>query len=249
MTRPSMFITGGSRGIGREIVLAAAAAGWDVGFTYAERSASADETVALCADKSPGAKVLYWKLDVRDSVAVDAVADKAIAAFGGMRAVISNAAVNVTGLAMGMSDGDWSRVVDTNLSGSFFVARAFLQEFIVAKGGRFVFLGSVVSGGASGQIAYSASKSGLLGLSSTLAKEYGRKRITSNVIEPGYFPTDMTRETMADSLKDYALAVGPSGRGGRMDELTALVLLLISDGGGYINGQSIRITGGLDWSP
>jgi NAD(P)-dependent dehydrogenase (short-subunit alcohol dehydrogenase family) len=251
----TLFITGGSRGIGAAVVLAAARAGWNVGFTYAAREQAAAEVAAAAAEFASAhggeaAAVRYWRLDVRDAAAVDAVADQVLATFGGVRVVICNAGINLNGLAYSMEDADWQMVIDTNLTGTFHVCRAFLPELVAARYGRILVVSSITAGGASGQIAYAASKAGLQGLARTLAKEYGPKGITTNIVVPGYFETDMTRgEGMAESLKAFAIEYCPLRRLGELDELAQTILFLASDGAGFINGAVIPVTGGLDWAP
>lgn len=243
-----MFVTGGSRGIGASIVVAAAKAGWDVGFTYVNNQAAAEQVAEQA--RAEGARVEYWKLDIRDSSAVDAVADEMAIAFDGVDAVICNAGVNINGLAYSMSDEDWSTVIDTNLTGTFYVCRAFLPELIANKGGRILMMSSITATGASGQIAYSASKAGLQGMAQTLAKEYGPKGVTTNVLVPGYFDTDMTRgEGMAETLREFAITYCPQRRLGELNELAQTVLFLCSDGAGFVNGAVIPVTGGLGWAP
>lgn len=243
-----MFITGGSRGIGAAIVAEAAQAGWDVGFTYA-RNKEAAQTVAESA-RAHGTRIEFWQLDVRDSGAVDAIADEMLIAFDGVDAVICNAGVNLNGLAYSMTDEDWSTVIDTNLSGTFFVCRAFLPELVANKGGTILMMSSITATGASGQIAYSASKAGLQGMAQTLAKEYGPKGIRTNVLVPGYFETDMTRgDGMAATLKDFAITYCPQRRLGELDEIAKTVMFMCTDGAGFINGAVLPVTGGLGWAP
>jgi NAD(P)-dependent dehydrogenase (short-subunit alcohol dehydrogenase family) len=267
-----LFITGGSRGIGAAVVVEAARRGWRVAFTYVSREdaaaevaeaarAAASEAVAGMSRGKAGdgeeeeggdgtERVRYWALDVRDSNAVDAVADDVLSTFGGVDAVICNAGVNLNGLAYVVQDEDWRTVIDTNLTGTFFVCRSFLPELVAARAGRILVMSSITAGGASGQIAYASSKAGLQGLARTLAKEYGPKGVTTNVVVPGYFETDMTKgEAMADSLKAFALAYCPLRRLGELDELAHTILFLASDSVGFINGAVIPVTGGLDWAP
>ncbi|MCI0437382.1 MAG: SDR family oxidoreductase [Gemmatimonadetes bacterium] len=256
-TDRTLFITGGSRGIGAAVVVEAARTGWNVAFTYAAREEAAREmaevahATALEAGCRNGVgQVRYWRLDVRDAAAVDDVADQVLDAFGGVRAVICNAGINLNGLAYAVQDEDWQTVIDTNLTGTFHVCRAFLPELVAARRGRILVMSSITAGGASGQIAYASSKAGLQGLAQTLAKEYGPKGITTNVVVPGYFETDMTRgEAMAESLKAFALQYCPLRRLGELDELARTILFLASDGAGFINGAVIPVTGGLDWAP
>ncbi|MEZ4461435.1 MAG: SDR family oxidoreductase [bacterium] len=243
-----MFITGGSRGIGAAIVEAAAAAGWDVGFTYVSNESAAAEVAQRAS--AHGTKIRHWQLDVRNSANVDEVADAFLAEFESVDAVICNAGINRNGLAYSMNDEDWDAVIGTNLTGSFYVCRAFLPELVANRAGRILMMSSITAEGASGQAAYAASKAGLKGLAQTLAKEYGPKGITTNVLVPGYFPTDMTSgEAMAEGLKDFAISYCPLRRLGELDELAASVLFLCGDGAGFINGAVIDVTGGLGWAP
>lgn len=249
MTARALFVTGGSRGIGRALVLEAVRQGWDVGFTYVSRPDAADAVVADAAALRPGARVRAWALDVRDSAAVDAVADEALAEFGDISAVVPNAGISRNGLAYSLGDDDWRTVLDTNLTGAFFTCRAFLPALVAQRWGRIVLVSSIVAAGASGQAAYAASKAGLIGLGQTLAKEYGPKGITTNIVAPAYFDTDMTRETMSEGLVNYANTFCPVRRLGTLEELAQTICFLLSDAGGYINGEVLRVSGGLDWAP
>jgi 3-oxoacyl-[acyl-carrier protein] reductase len=157
--------------------------------------------------------------------------------------------VSLNGLAYALTDDDWKTVIDTNLTGSFFVCRAFLPEMVARRAGRIVLVSSVTAGGASGQAAYAASKAGLHGLAATLAKEYGAKGVTANAVAPGYFDTDMTREGMSSDLSAYAREYCPVKRLGALPELTRTILFLCGPDAGYINGAVVPVTGGLDWAP
>ena len=242
-----IFLTGGSRGIGASLVKALAQAGHDVAFTYQTAQDSAGAVVAETRALAPERRCRAWQLDVRDPARVESVGEEVVEAYGGIDAVINNAGIVRVGVAATMPDEDWDDVIATNLSGAFYVSRFFLNEFLINGHGRFVHISSIARTGLSGQISYCASKAGLDGLSATLAKEYGRKNVTSNVLCLGFFDTDMSQnEASADFVKfwdDYC----PVGRIGRLSEIAAAVLLLLSDEGGFINGQTINLSGGLDW--
>jgi len=246
---PKMFITGGSRGIGAALVVAAAREGWDVAFTYRTAEGPAREVAEQAKAARPKGTYGVFGLDVRDSAAVDDVADRVLDHLGGVDAVVCNAGVTHNELAYGMTDETWNHVLDTNLGGSFRVSRALLPELVAQRGGSIVMMSSVVSEGASGQAAYAASKAGLHGLASTLAKEYGPKGVRCNVVIPGYFETDMTREQMSGELREFATAYCPQRRMGELDELCNAVLFLAGPGSGFVNGAVLRVTGGLDWAP
>lgn len=241
------FVSGGSRGLGRGMVLAAAAAGHDVAFTWVSREDRADAVVAEAHERAPDRTVRSYRLDVADPEAVEEVGDRVLDDFQEVHTVVANAGINRTSLAVSMSDEDWLRVLAVNLTGAFFVARRFLPTMLANRHGRLIFISSLARQGISGQANYSASKAGLVGLSMALAKEYGSKGITSNTVVPGPFETDMTRETMSQANEDFWNRFCPAGRMGRDADLTALILFLASDEAGFINGQTISVTGGLDW--
>lgn len=243
----TLFVTGGSRGIGAALVLDAARAGWDVAFTYVRHAEEAERVAA--GARETGRRVRAYALDVRDSAAVDAVADRVLADFDGVDAVVCNAGVSLNGLAYTLPDEDWRTVIDTNLTGSFHVCRAFLPELVARRGGRIVLVSSVTASGATGQAAYAASKAGLHGLGATLAKEYGQKGVTTNVVAPGYFDTDMTREGLSDDVAGFALRYCPARRLGELRELTRTILFLCGPDAAYVNGAVLPVTGGLDWAP
>jgi NAD(P)-dependent dehydrogenase (short-subunit alcohol dehydrogenase family) len=242
------FVTGGSRGIGREIVLQAVREGHDVAFTFVRQAALAREVEAAALDLRPDARCLGYQLDVRDSAAVDRVSEAVLDHFESVGAVVCNAGITRDNLLVNMTDEEWADVVTTNLTGSFYVCRAFMPSLLAQRFGRVVLISSVVHAGATGQANYSASKAGLHGLAGSIAREYGRRRITANVIVPGFFDTPMTRETMPEENKAFWIKYCPQGRMGDLSEISRVVTFLASDGAGFINGQTIPVTGGLDWS-
>ena len=245
--RRVMFVSGGSRGIGAAIVEGAAAHGFDVAFTYRERREAADCVCARVKAGAPGVTCVAYQLDVRDSAGVERVGDQVLEDFGDVHVVVANAAITHAGLAFSTSDEDWRRVIDTNLTGAFFVARQFLPALLANGFGRLIFISSIAAGGMSGDAAYSASKAGLLGLSAALAKEYGRKGITSNALLLSLFETEMTERELSGHNREFYARHSPVGRAGRVSEVTAAVLYLASDDAGFVTAQEIGVTGGLDW--
>jgi len=242
-----MFVTGGSRGIGAGIVEGAIEKGWDVAFTYREREAAAQAVVAKARALRPEARCIPFQLDVRDSAAVERVGDAVVAAFGTVHAVVANAAVTRAGLAFATSDEDWRDVLETNLTGAFFVARQFLPELLANGWGRLIFVSSIAARGMAGDPAYCASKAGLLGLSAALAKEYGRKGITSNALLLSLFETEMSDAELAPQKRKFFEEHCPVGRVGQVGDVASAVLYLASPGASFVNGQEIGVTGGLDW--
>lgn len=243
------FVTGGSRGIGAAIVLEAARAGHDVAFTYVQAEGAAHEIARQCAQIAPERRFHAYRLDVSNSAEVESVGDRVLEDFGSVDVIVANAAISRSNLVASMSDQEWHEVINTNLSGPFYVVRHFLPTLLAQRFGRIILMSSIAANGSSGQAGYCASKAGLLGLSATLSKEYGKKGITSNVISPGFIETEMTRELMSDRNREFWLKHVPVGRLGELSEVSKLVVFLASPGAGYMNGLELRVDGGLDWAP
>lgn len=245
----NVFITGGGRGIGRTVVLKFVAEGWGVAFTYGSQKAMADETLAAAEALRPGAKIKAYGMELKNPDQIEKVCDQAIKDFGTITAVVNNAATLRNGAAVMMSNEDWNEVISVDLSGPFFVDRAFLMHMVSNRKGHFIHMSSLAAGGSSGQINYAAAKAGLDGLSQTLAKEYGRKGITSNVVTVGYVPTDMTKDHMSNQLQAFWLEHCPAKRVGTAEEVAALVHFLTTEPASFISGENIRLTAGLTYAP
>jgi NAD(P)-dependent dehydrogenase (short-subunit alcohol dehydrogenase family) len=242
-----MFVSGGSRGIGASLVVGAARAGYDVAFTYRTRGDSAAEVVKAAEAAAPERTVRAYELDVRDPAAVETVGDAVIDAFEHVDVVVANAAVTKVGLAFSLSNEDWREVVDTNLNGAFWVTRQFLPSMLARRWGRLIYMSSVAANGMAGDAAYCATKAGLIGLAKAMAHEYGRKGITANALVLGLFETEMTAEGVSASNRSFYAQYCPVGRAGRMDEVTEAALYLARDTAGFVNGQTLGLTGGLEW--
>jgi 3-oxoacyl-[acyl-carrier protein] reductase len=244
----AIFITGGSRGIGNNIVMTALKKGHDVAFTYRNPETDVAKLLAAAKEAAPDAKCMAYQMDVSDSAQVGDTIFDVLNDFDTIHAVVNCAGMNKNGLAFSMSDGDWADVIQTNLTGPFYVIREFLPHFLSNGKGRFVTVSSISKDGMAGQVNYSASKAGLIGLSAGIAKEYGQKNITSNVVVPGFFETDMTKGSMTTALKEFWNLHCPLKRMGELEELSNTILFLASDEASFINGQAINVTGGLDWA-
>src|SRR5215831_2416233 len=243
------FVTGGSRGIGEAIVMEAVRQGHDVGFTYLTNEKRAMDVMHTARQMRPEAKCRAYQLDVRNSAAVEEVGDRFTDDFESVDVVVANAGINKNNLLLSMSDEEWDDVLRTNLTGTFYVCRHFLPTMLANRFGRFILISSLAQGGTSGQANYCARKAGLHGLCTSMAKEYGRKGITSNLVVPGFFDTDMTREGMSKSNREFWSQFCPVGRLGKLEEVVHSIMFLASENASFVNGQAIGVNGGLDWAP
>ena len=243
------FVTGGSRSIGREIVLRYVQEGWGVGFTYVSNKEAADETVRLAQALNPQISVRAYQLNLLEEDSIEKVCDQVISDFSDIVAVINNAATVQDAAAALMSNEDWHEVIAVNLTAPFLVSRSFLLHFIANRKGRFVHLSSLSADGSSGQINYAAAKAGLTGLSGTIAKEYGAKGITSNIVTVGYVPTSMTATHMDKKLREHWVQHCPGKRVGTSDEIASVVYYLSTDEASFISGENLRVTAGLTYAP
>jgi 3-oxoacyl-[acyl-carrier protein] reductase len=241
----NVFVTGGSRGIGRAIVLKMVKEGCGCAFTYVNNRDAAEETLSLARSISEGIQVKYYQMDCKISASVEEAAELAIADFGDIHVLVNNAAIVRNNAAAIMSDNEWDEVIATNLSGAFYAVRSFLMHFISNRNGKIISISSLADRGSSGQINYSASKAGLVGLTRTLAKEYGPKGIRSNIVTVGYVQTDMTDAHMAESLLTFWHKFCPIKRDSKADDIANAVHFLASDQAGFINGEELRVSGGL----
>jgi NAD(P)-dependent dehydrogenase (short-subunit alcohol dehydrogenase family) len=243
------FVTGGSRGIGRSIVLRLVKEGVPTAFTYVGNETAARETQALAQELDATVPLRAYRMDVRDSAEVERVAEQAIEDFQTVGIVVNNAGIVRNNAAAMMSDEEWREVIAANLSGPFFVIRSFLAHLMGNRWGRIINISSLAQEGSSGQANYAAAKAGLIGLTKTLAREYGPRGITSNIVTVGYVETDMTDEHMAKKLHDIWLEFCPLKRIGKSEEIASLVHYLASEEAGFINGEVIRVAGGLSYVP
>jgi 3-oxoacyl-[acyl-carrier protein] reductase len=243
------FVTGGSRGIGRAIVLRLAAEGVPTAFTYVGNEDAARETLSRAGVQAPGVPVRSYRLDVKDSGTVEKVADQVMEDFPNLGIVVNNAGIVRNNTAAMMSDEQWHEVIAADLSGPFFVIRSFLADLMSKRWGRIINISSLAQEGSSGQVNYAAAKAGLIGLTKTLAREYGPRGITANVVTVGYVETDMTDHHMATRLQDIWMEYCPMKRVGTAEEIASLVFYLARDEAGFINGEVIRVAGGLSYAP
>jgi len=235
----TVVVTGASRGIGREIALAFAREGANVA-CVATTEAGAQATVDAI-----GGTAKAYACDVSDSASVEALFDAISKDLGTPVVLVNNAGITRDTLILRMKEEDWDRVLDVNLKGAFLTTKAVSRLMMKARYGRIVNIGSIIgSTGAAGQANYAAAKAGLMGLSMSIAKEFGSRGITCNVVAPGFIETDMTESLPAD-MKESVIKTTPAGRLGATADIAAAVLFLASEEAGYITGQTLTVDGGL----
>ncbi len=237
------IVTGGSRGIGRATAEVLAAQGAKVVIGYASNEAAAREAAA--AIESAGGTAEIAALDVSDSAAAERVIGDVAKRHGRLDILVANAGIAIDGLLLRLKDEDLEKIWAVNLRGAIVCARTAIKSMMRAKAGRIVFLSSVVGEmGNAGQTAYAATKSALLGVTKSLAREYASRNITVNAVSPGYIDTDMTK-SLNDEQRQAMLTAVPLGRVGSARDVAATIAFLASEEAGYITGQTMRVNGGM----
>ena len=227
----SVLVTGGNRGIGLAIATAFKDGGDKVAVTY--------------NSSPPPEGFLGVKCDITDQEQVDAAFDTIAEQHGPVEVLVANAGITRDTLLLRMSDDDWDQVLQTNLTGSFRVARRAAKGMLRLRKGRIVFISSVVGMlGSPGQVNYAASKSGLIGMARSIARELGSRGITANVVAPGFVETDMTAVLPEETQKQY-LGQIPLGRYATTAEVASVVEWVASEGAAYVTGALIPVDGGL----
>jgi 3-oxoacyl-[acyl-carrier protein] reductase len=237
-TPRSVLITGGNRGIGLAIARAFAEQGDKVAVTY--RSGE-PPIVPVKGDGS----FLAVRCDITVPEDVERAFEEVATAHGPVEILVANAGITRDTLILRMTDEEFDAVVDTNLKGSFRVARQAAKGMLRLRRGRIIFISSVVGlMGSPGQVNYAASKAGLVGMARSLARELGSRSITANVVAPGFIDTEMTA-VLTDERKAGIVAQVPMARYGSVDEIAGVVKFLASPDAAYINGAVIPVDGGL----
>ena len=250
------FVTGGTRGIGAAICLSLAAQGADVGAGYSGNEQAAEQFAATFAAAFPDRRLTMHRGDISSAEDCRRCVDEVVEQHGRLDILINNAGITADRSVLKMSDEDWRKVIDVNLSGAFYLSQAALIHMLERGSGRIVMISSVIGEtGNIGQVNYAAAKSGLFGLTKTLAREAAMQLqragktdgigVTVNTVTPGFIETEMLA-SVPEKVLDGIKAKVPLGRLGHPDEIARVVHFLAADASSYITGQVWGVNGGLD---
>lgn len=243
MNNRAAVITGSSRGIGKAIAVQLARDGYRVVVNYLHNQAKAEQLIQEI--QAAGVEAIAVAADVSTAEGAQNLIDETLSAYGQIDVLVNNAGINRDQLILRMSDSDWQEVINTNLSSAFFCSRAALKHMVRKRYGRIISISSVVGlNGNPGQTHYAAAKAGLLGLSSSIAKEYGGRGINANVIAPGYIKSDMTANLNEAQTKRLLETIAVN-RIGQPEDIAQVASFLVSPGADYITAQCIRVDGGM----
>lgn len=232
-------ITGASRGIGKACALELAKAGLDAVITYAGNEAAANQTIEEL--KALGSNSEAYKFNIGNEEEVNENIAKIIEKYGRIDVLINNAGITKDGLFVRMSSADWNAVINTNLSGAYYVSKPVVKLMMKQRSGSIINISSIVGVmGNAGQANYSAAKAGLIGYTKSLAKELGARNIRVNAIAPGFIKTDMTKDLDADKMAEHI----PLKRLGEAEDIAVTAKFLAVDAK-YITGQVLGVDGGL----
>ena len=238
-----VLVTGGSRGIGKEVALRFAKEGYNVVTNYVSDKTDKEKLKKEFEDNN--VKALVLKADVSKTEDVENLVSKAISEFGKIDVLVNNAGITRDNLLMRMPEEDFDKVLETNLKGTFLVTKAVTKYMMKKRYGSIINLSSVVGvAGNAGQSNYSASKAGIIGFTKSIAKELASRNIRANAVAPGFIETDMT-DVLKEEVKENIHNQIPLKRMGKAKEVAELIYFLGSENSSYITGQVINIDGGM----
>ena len=241
--KKTVLVTGGSRGIGKEVALKYAENGYNIVINYVSSNTDVEELKKEFEQK--GAEALILKADVTNTQEVENVVNKAIEKFGTIDVLVNNAGITKDNLLMRMTEEEFDKVININLKGTYVVTKAVIKYMMKKRSGSIINLSSVVGvAGNAGQCNYSASKAGIIGFTKSLAKELSSRNIRVNAVAPGFIQTDMT-SVLSDSVKENINSQIPLKRMGSPREVANVIYFLGNDDSSYITGQVINVDGGM----
>ena len=239
----TVLVTGGSRGIGKEIALKFAKQGYDVIINYVSDKTDTEELKKEL--EANGGKALIVKADVTNPEQIENLVKTAIETFGKIDVLVNNAGITKDNLLMRMSEEEFDKVIEVNLKGTFLMTKAVTKYMMKKRQGSIINLSSVVGvTGNAGQCNYAASKAGIIGFTKSVAKELASRNIRANAIAPGFIATDMT-DVLSDEIKETIQNQIPLKRMGNAKEVAELAYFLGSEQSSYITGQVIHVDGGM----
>ena len=239
----TVFVTGASRGIGKEVALKFADKGYNIVINYVSSKTNVEELKEEFEKK--GVKALIMQADVTNKEAIEELVKKAIEEFGQIDVLVNNAGITKDNLLMRMSEEEFDKVIEINLKGTYIVTKAVTKYMMKKRKGSIINLSSVVGvAGNAGQCNYAASKAGIIGFTKSVAKELASRNIRANAVAPGFIETDMTA-ILSDEVKENIHNQIPLKRMGTAKEVADLIYFLGSDESAYITGQVINIDGGM----
>jgi len=242
-TRRNALVTGSGKGIGRAVAIALAKNGVAVAINYSRSEQAAKETAEQIV--AAGGVCSLYRADVSKSDEVHSLFEKIKSDLGPVSILVNNAGITRDALLVRMKDEDWRDVLGLNLEAAFLCTREAVRDMARARWGRIINISSVVGLiGNPGQANYCASKAGLLGLTKSVAREYGMRGITVNAVAPGWIETDMT-VSLKPEIREAMLKSVPAGRPGLPEDVASVVAFLASEEASYVNGQTIAVDGGM----
>lgn len=243
LTGKIALVTGGSRGIGRAICQRISGMGAHVYINYVSNPAAAEETKKMIEESGGRADIICF--DVADGEQVQGALKQIVTEAGSLDVLVNNAGITRDGLMARMKESDWDLVIDTNLKGAFFCAKAASRFMMKSKWGRIVNITSVIGfSGNAGQVNYAAAKAGLVGLTKSMAREFASRNITVNGVAPGYIVTDMT-SSLSEEIQEKIKGEIPLAALGTPEDVAGAVAYLLGDDGRYVTGQVLHVNGGM----